>query len=545
MIQNIIKINNIIPLVELKDEPKKYQCKFDRNLLPGDCLRILERCPPIFKLIYLDPPFNSRLFYFTGMEQTEGFLQLSNEEKENNKAQSVVFNDTWKWDTSAQEMFLTLTEKTQRFGARNKDLIDAIYKLFPTPIDGEYTPLAYFVYMIPRLYCMRKALVSTGSIYLHCDPHASHYLKIIMDSIFGHNNFRNEIIWHYTGGLNAKKNYPCKHDVILFYSKSSEFGFNIQREPYSETSGYAKSGIVSASGKKYMPNVDGKPFDDVWNIPIINPMAKERLGYPTQKPEPLLERIILASTNKGDHVLDPFCGGGTTLDMAEKHDRKYTGIDISKVARDLTFKRLSKYDWKWKYYNVSINTSVQTLDEKSVCLPKEMADFDKIITPDEAEYIVGDMLGAEIPPWKIGVKEHGIDRLITTTYKEEEIKTGLGITTMNMANGGLQKFKDLPTSIDNTGCRFGVFVSKLTQEELTPDMKLTIQKRGVFKDTDYNIIQAISFKQLMNGERPRIPGKQWEPIFKEIKKLMFVINPPKMEQLLIPKKINQNTTYEI
>ncbi len=147
----------------------------------------------------------------------------------------------------------------------------------------------------------------------------------------------NEVVWHYTGGGRSKTYFSRKHDVLFWYRKTKEHVFNIDsmRVPYKETSGYAKSGITSKSGKQYLPHPDGTPVDDVWDIPIINPMSKERMGYPTQKPLLLLERIIKASSNPDDIVLDPFCGCGTTVEAAKILDRQFVGIDISSFAIDL------------------------------------------------------------------------------------------------------------------------------------------------------------------------------------------------------------------
>jgi len=174
---------------------------------------------------------------------------------------------------------------------------------------------------------MYRVLKKTGSFYYHCDWHASHYVKIMLDQVFGFNHFQNEIIWHYTGGGRSKSYFSRKHDSIFLYAKSDSYTFNVDaiRVPYKETSGYAQSGITSAAGKKYMPNPLGTPMDDVWDIPIINPLSKERLGYPTQKPLVLLERILNASSNPGDVVLDAFCGCGTALVAAQKLKRKWIG----------------------------------------------------------------------------------------------------------------------------------------------------------------------------------------------------------------------------
>lgn len=202
----------------------------------------------------------------------------------------------------------------------------------------------YINYIEPRVRQLKRVLKKTGCIYLHCDWHASHHLRVMMDRIFGYDNFQNEIIWHYTGGGRSKRYFSRKHDNIFFYSKGDEFIFNIDeiRVPYKETSGYAKGGIISKAGKRYMPHPKGTPVDDVWDIPIINPLSKERAGYPTQKPEALLKRIIEASSNKGDIVLDPFCGCGTTAIVAHVLGRKFIGIDRSPVGCRIIRNRLNK-----------------------------------------------------------------------------------------------------------------------------------------------------------------------------------------------------------
>ncbi len=188
----------------------------------------------------------------------------------------------------------------------------------------------YIAWMEERVREMHRVLKDTGSIYLHCDWHANHKLREMLDRVFGYSHFVNEIVWHYTGGgRGSNGRFPHKHDSIFWYAKGDSWTFNADevRVPYDETSGYAKSGITAASGKKYMPNPKGKIDDDVWFIPMINPMSKERVGYPTQKPLKLLERIIKVSSNEGDIVLDPFVGGGTTCVVAANLKRRYIGID--------------------------------------------------------------------------------------------------------------------------------------------------------------------------------------------------------------------------
>lgn len=205
----------------------------------------------------------------------------------------------------------------------------------------------YLIWLNARLYEMKRLLKKTGSIIIHLDEHAVHYCKVEMDKVFGYTSFINEIIWHYTGGGRAKRYFSNKHDSLLWYGragKSGNFFFDIDavRVPYKETSGYAKGGIKSASGKKYMPNPKGTPVDDVWDIPIINPRDPERIGYPTQKPEKLLERIIAGCSPEGGIVADFFIGGGTTAATAQRLGRRWIACDQSRVAVAITADRLTR-----------------------------------------------------------------------------------------------------------------------------------------------------------------------------------------------------------
>lgn len=234
-------------------------------------------------LIATDPPFNkNRDFHATPDSLADG----------------ASFQDRWSWERDVHQ-----------------EWVDQIKDDFPhvmEVINGSRASYgddmgAFLCFMGVRMLEMKRVLREDGSIYLHCDPTAGHYLKELMDAVFGRKNFRNEIVWHYTGGGRSKTYFSRKHDTILLYSKGQRYTFNVDeiRVPYKETSGYAKSGITAKSGKKYLPNPKGTPIDDVWDIPIINPLSKERTGYPTQKPLVLYERIIRASSNKSDIVLDP------------------------------------------------------------------------------------------------------------------------------------------------------------------------------------------------------------------------------------------------
>lgn len=212
----------------------------------------------------------------------------------------------------------------------------------------------YLEYMKMRLYECKRILKDTGSIFLHCDRNASHYLKVLLDQLFGINNFRSEIVWCYKRWSNSKKGLLNNHQIILFYSKSSNFKFNKMYTEYSETTNIdqiLQERVRDAKGKSvykcdekgevvFGKSKKGVPLSDVWDIPYLNPKAKERVGYPTQKPVLLLEQIINLVTDEDDIVLDPFMGSGTTLVAAKMLNRRYIGIDISKKAVELAEMRL-------------------------------------------------------------------------------------------------------------------------------------------------------------------------------------------------------------
>jgi len=223
----------------------------------------------------------------------------------------------------------------------------------------------YVEWMKERVFELHRILKDTGSIYLHCDWHASHYLKVMCDELFGYNNFRNEIVWHYgQRTMHISKKFNSKHDVILFYSKTSKHDLNQVVVPWtreeiaekrarkimvdSDGRGYILDNRSVSKGypvkKQYIEDImqKGKAIDDVWDIPMIVSTSIEREGYPTQKPEILLERIIKASSNKDDIILDPFCGCGTTIAVAQRLQRKWVGIDVSPAACKLMKNRVEK-----------------------------------------------------------------------------------------------------------------------------------------------------------------------------------------------------------
>jgi site-specific DNA-methyltransferase (adenine-specific) len=291
----------------------------------GDNLRTLQERvdSETVDLIYLDPPFNCAKNYNVLFAEEDGT---------NDAAQELVFGDTWSWNRESAN----LLEEIIRAGGRVANVLEAFRTFL-----GNSTMLAYLTMMAPRLVELRRVLKPTGSIYLHCDPTASHYLKLLMDAVFSPACFRNEIIWSYRRWPSPAKHFQRMHDVILFYSRSPQGPktFNVAYEPNSPS--YikrfkGKTQVLDPETKTRKLTVDkpskGLPMRDVWDMKIIPGSGKERLGYPTQKPEALLKRIIEASTKKGDVILDPFCGCGTSIAVADSIDRRWIGIDITYLA---------------------------------------------------------------------------------------------------------------------------------------------------------------------------------------------------------------------
>ena len=264
----------------------------------------------------------------------------------------------------------------------------------------------YIAWMRPRVEAMHKVLKPTGSFYLHCDWHANAHLRIMMDEIFGKNNFRNEIVWCYRQGGRSNKIFSRKHDIIFFYTKTNKWTFNADpiRIKYHGTGGYVSKGRNIVGGKEYKINPKGKIPEDWWDIPALNPEAKERLGYPTQKPEVLLDRIIKASSNEGDVVLDAFCGCGTAMAVAHQLKRKWLGIDISPTAIKLVEKRLRK------------SGAVKDEHYKTTGLPTTEKDLRKLKPFEFQNWVVAEM-GATVSRRKSGDK--GIDGHLTKTLWHE------------------------------------------------------------------------------------------------------------------------------
>ena len=291
----------------------------------GDCLTIMQDWPlHSVDLIYLDPPFNSNRQY-NSIYKDETGRPLPD--------QIEAFCDMWELDAERERAIRTMPVLMRESGL--DDEVAELWKLWMQALRGTQPRLlAYLSYMAQRLLIMKRILKPTGSIYYHCDPTASHYIKALMDAVFGHDNFQNEIIWHYRRWTGKAKRFQQLHDTILFYGKNTRhLNFNVQYDPYTAKSLKRKKNYHTRikDGDVYVTSVDerGVRAGDVWQIPVLNSQSRERMGYATQKPVALLERIIQASSNPGDVVLDPFCGCATTIEAAHKLDRQWIGIDIA------------------------------------------------------------------------------------------------------------------------------------------------------------------------------------------------------------------------
>ena len=291
----------------------------NRTIFEGDNLDVLRGInSESVDLIYLDPPFNSNRNYAAPI---------------GSEAAGAKFKDTW-----------TLSDVDNAWHGEIADKNPALYRAIDA---AELTHgkgmKSYLIMMAVRLLEMKRVLKDTGSIYLHVDPTASHYLKLLMDSVFGKDNFRNEIIWHYQAGTKSRTRFGKKHDVILYYSKGKNPTFHRQGQPVQNPKRYNKQDEngdwydTNGQGKRYYLK-DGQTCADVWTyvqeseFNSLNSQSKERTGYPTQKPLAVLRRIIEASSNEGDVVLDPFAGCATTCIAAEQLNRKWIGMDLSPQA---------------------------------------------------------------------------------------------------------------------------------------------------------------------------------------------------------------------
>ena len=321
-------------------------------LYHGDNLEVLRRHvrDQSVDLVYLDPPFQSGKNYDLLFESRGGAKEKSPDPE---AAAVRAFQDTWAWGRDAEHAY----QDVRASGGQAATTLHALRQIL-----GESDMMAYLCMMAPRLLELRRVLRPTGSLFLHCDPTASHYLKVLLDAVLGPACFRNEVIWRYRRWPAIARRFQKMHDVLLFYSRSAAgaktppgadsrptfhtlYGYEKLAESTLKTFGTKKQRADFSSGHR-KPSTEetetaGPPLSDVWEVGVIAACGRERLGYPTQKPEALLERVILATSNAGDVVLDPFCGCGTAIAVAERLGRRWIGIDVNRLAIDLVEQRLT------------------------------------------------------------------------------------------------------------------------------------------------------------------------------------------------------------
>jgi len=457
------------------------------KLYYGDNLNIMREniADESIDLIYLDPPFNSKASYNVLFKEKNGT---------NSAAQITAFDDTWHWDINSERAYREIVET----GTVKLTALIQTLRLFL----GTSDMIAYLTMMAVRLVEMHRVLKQSGSIYLHCDPTASHYLKLVLDAIFGANNFSNEIIWCYKLGGRPQKGWPKKHDIILFYVKNiNKFYFDSDnvRIPYESTGGYISSGRKIVKGKEYKVNPLGKVPEDWWFISVLNRQSKERLGYPTQKPEALLERIINASSNEGDIVLDPFCGCGTTVAVAEKLHRKWIGIDITHLAITLMKHRIEDS------YGKEISPYEIIGDPKDLQSARVLAEQNRY----QFEWWALSLVGARPAQDKKKGADKGIDGYMFF-FDDESGQAKKIVVQVKSGHVTLSQIRDLAYVIEREQAAIGIFI---TLQEPTGPMKSEAAAAGFYeteievskRKMSYPRIQIATIKELLDGKEIKYP----------------------------------------
>lgn len=512
------------------------------DLYYGDNLEILRRQikDESIDLVYLDPPFNSQANYNVLFRSTSG---------ERSQAQIEAFDDTWHWGEEAELAF----DGVMTSGNTNAtELLRALRAFLK-----ENDVMAYLSMMAVRLLELHRVLTPTGSLYLHCDPTASHYLKLLMDAIFGPSNFRNEIIWKRTSARSDSHRWNAIHDTIFFYSKTDAFTWVAQYVQYDPAytqkfyhfvepkSGrrYASDNLTAAgtrngsSGdpwhgidvrakgihwkykidgleqldregrilwpekkggvpryKRYLDEMPGLAIQSlITDILPLSAQSSEKLGYPTQKPQALLDRIISASSNEGDTVLDPFCGCGTTIHAAQKLKRRWIGIDVTHLAISLIEKRLRDAFPGIKY---EVHGTPKDLDGARALAAQDKYQF---------QWWAVSLVNAVPFGGKKRGSDSGIDGLIY--FKPEGHSRGTEKAVVSVKGGenvGVAMIRDLGHVVEREDAKIGVFI---TLAEPTGPMKRESVKAGFYETTHgkYPRLQILTIADLFDGKQPNIP----------------------------------------
>ncbi len=431
-------------------------------------------------LIYLDPPFNSKRTYNVLFKTKTG---------DEAQAQIEAFDDSWTWSQQSEATYAELVQG----GAPLKvaDALEAMRRLL-----GDNDMLAYLVMMAARLIELHRVLKATGTLYLHCDPTASHYLKVLLDAIFGPRNFRNEIVWLYSGGAVPQNDFPRKHDVILRYTKTDTYTFNPVYRPYSP--GTVQRGRTKVKGKYFAQGLrsEGTPVNDWWGdlAKITSPTDPEKLGYPTQKPLVLLERVITVSSNPDDVVLDPFCGCGTTIDAAQRLGRQWIGIDITYLAIDLIEKRLRHT------YGPAVASTYRVLG-----IPHDLDGARALFRANPFDFERWAVSLIDGQPNQKQVGDKGIDGVVRFPISQTE--TGRVIVSVK---GGRQvnpaMVQELVGAVHQHKGDMGIFIC------MTPPTKGMVEvanHSGSYEHpltgARYPRVQIITIAELLDGKRPKMP----------------------------------------
>ena len=506
-------------------------------------------------LVYLDPPFNSNANYNVLFAERDGTQAA---------AQIKAFEDTWRWDEGAARAYEDVVEA----GGRVSQAMQAFRTFL-----GENDMLAYLAMMAPRLVELRRVLKPTGSLYLHCDPTSTHYLKLLLDAVFGPKQFRNEVTWKRTSShANVSQRYGVVQDRLLFYTKTDEWTWNqsyTKYEPdYIETffdqedkqgrryarrdltasmqrasSGqiYEWKGItppasrcwamtkdrmdaLDASGrihwpkkktgmprlKRYPEDLPGVPMADIWtDIKIMHNLSAERLGYPTQKPEALLERIISASSNEGDVVLDPFCGCGTTVAAAQALGRQWIGIDVTNLAITLIRHRLKDA------YGDDIEQTYQVIGE-----PVSVPDAEALAASDPYQFqwwALG-LVGARPAEGKKGA-DQGIDGRIYF-HDGDTGKTKQIVLSVKAGKLHAPYVRDLRGVVEREQAALGVL---LTLNAPTKAMRTEAASAGFYASPwgQHPRVQILTVGELLAGKKlDAPPPRQTSRTYKRAPKVL-------------------------
>jgi DNA modification methylase len=480
------------------------------KLFYGDNLEVLRKYikDDTIDLCYIDPPFNSK----------RNYNQIYNNIGSEDKAQAQAFIDTWTWDEEANIGLKEIKENTT--GLYSWQSIELIIGLERVLRHGSL--LSYLIHMTRRIAEIYRVLKDSGSFYLHCDPTSSHYLKLVLDAIFCSNKgeFQNEIIWSYKRYTAASNRFQRLHDVIFFYVKTGQSTFNDIREEYGDKSGKADSHYKQDDDglwyrwqkrkgeepyKVYLS--EGRRIGDVWEIPIINASAKERLGYPTQKPESLLERIINTSTNKGDTILDAYCGCGTSVSVAQRLDRKWIGIDITYQSISLILKRMEDTFGKAILNTIQLNGVPHDM-EAAIALANKTDDktrkeFEKwvVLTFSNNRAVINDKKGGD----------GGIDGrafMIDIDSKGETETKRVLFSVKSDKKYPPSYVRDLNGTIEREGAVIGYLLTLYKADNLVKESK----QYGYYKNTllgrEFPKIQVICVEDIFNNERMSIPTTQ-------------------------------------